>query len=345
MQRLQRLIGRSDQLRGGLSDGPEVTPDKEWHYFCVLSPAVKAVVNFNLTRDTSPDRPAAAQVARLIVLVHEAGHGWDGDVDSVPLRDVEARRGEVGMRLGSSTLRFDPTGFKLSVALARRPLTAHLSLEPRSLPLLARADALLGAGRAGWLVLPRLEATGTIVAHRRTYRLERAPAYHDHNWGSWRWGDDVAWQWGVGLPSGGDGPWTVVFEHLTDRARSRTMELTMGLWRGGELHRLFRHHEVAVEPAGYASVGPILKVPRIMAMVAPERTTDVPKRLVVTAEAGRDRVRMAFEAEDAAQIVVPNQTDLGVTVINEVQGSVDLEGRVKGLRVASAGAGLCEFLT
>jgi hypothetical protein len=342
MDELHRLIDGYDRLRGGLHAAAD---HKEWHHFCILSPGVDVVVNFSLSGDLRSAVPSDDQVARIILLAREADHGWDGDVESVPPRDVHARKGHVGMRIGSSTLGFDSTGFTLSVALQRRPLTARLSLEPRAVPLLARADTPIADARVNWLVVPRLEASGVVVVDRRVHRLQRAPAYHDHNWGHWRWGQDFAWQWGFGLSAQADDPWALVFDRTTDRSRSTTMELTMGLWYGSELYRLFRQHEVAVQPAGYTPVRRILKVPRVMALLAPEQTTDIPKRLMVTAGAGRDRVQAVFTTEDAAQIVVPNETDLGVTVINEVPGTVAVEGTVKGRRVASSGRGIGEFLT
>jgi hypothetical protein len=30
--------------------------------------------------------------------------------------------------------------------------------------------------------------------------LDRAPGYHDHNWGRWHWGQDLGWEWGCFLP-------------------------------------------------------------------------------------------------------------------------------------------------
>jgi hypothetical protein len=345
MDELHRLIGRYDHLRGGTDGGPGAADHKEWHHFCVLGPGIDVIVNFNLSGHAGHGQLPAGQVARVILLVHEHGRGWDGDVESVPLGDVDARRGEVGIRAGSSMFGFGSSGFTVSVALRDRPLTAQLNLEPCTLPLLARADELIGSGQAGWLIVPRLEATGTVVVDRRVHRFQGAPAYHDHNWGRWHWGQNFGWHWGFGLPERVDELWTVLFHRLTDRSRSTTMELTMGLWRGSELHRLFRHEQLSVEPVGYLPARPILKVPRMMALVAPERTTDVPERFVVTAAAGRDRARMEFMAEHAAQIVVPNEVDLGVTVINEVRGTITVEGTVKGREVASTGAGMCEFLT
>lgn len=82
-----------------------------------------------------------------------------------------------------------------------------------------------------------------------------------------------------------------------------------------------------------------------MALVAPEVTTDVPQRIIIDAAVGDDHVHWEFEATALAQIVVPNETDLFETIINEVTGSIRVHGQVKGEPVDMEGKGFFEFLT
>jgi hypothetical protein len=345
-QRLERLVGRNDHLRAGVPASPLVPPDhKEWHHFCVVGSEVDAVVNLNLSGTVGPAATPGGQVARVVVLARAHGRGWHGEVETTPIRDVEARPGEVDLRVGGNTVRFQDGEFVVSVALQDHPVGMRLSLKPRTLPLIVRNDVPVGPAWVNWLVLPRLEATGTIVLGSRVYRLERAPAYHDHNWGRWRWGQDFSWQWGFGLPEDPEEPWAAVFDRTTNRARSTDLERTLALWHRGELHRMLTQTEVDVQPLGLLAPERVgLQIPRVMALLMPERTTDIPHRLVVSGAAGADRLQLVFEPEDVAQILVPNETDLGMTVINEAAGRVTLEGRVKGRTVASAGRGIFEFL-
>ncbi|MCZ7545139.1 MAG: hypothetical protein M5R40_17155 [Anaerolineae bacterium] len=71
----------------------------------------------------------------------------------------------------------------------------------------------------------------------------------------------------------------------------------------------------------------------------------MPHRLEVRARSRDDHLNFCFEAEDVVQIVVPNETDLDATVINEVSGQVAVDGKVKGESVAMHGRGFFEFLT
>jgi len=343
MAQMRGLVGQHDYLRGGVARGG-VADRKEWYHFCILGPDVDVIVNFSLATDLRPAARSGSQLGRVVLLLRERGHGWEGDVDTFPARDVQARAGDVGMHIGGNMLGYGTGGYQLSVALAECPLTARLTLYPRTLPLLARSNAVIGEGRISWLMVPRLTATGTVVAGRRTYQLAGAPAYHDHNWGHWQWGQDFTWQWGFALPSD-DGQWAVVFQQMRDRSRNRVTEQIMALWRGPDLYRLFHQHEIEMQSAGLVPVRPLLKLPRVLGLVAPERTTDLPQRLVVNAVSSSDRLRMTFEAYDLAQILVPHETDLGTMVINEVRGRATVYGDVKGHEVAWAGEGIYEFLT
>lgn len=81
-----------------------------------------------------------------------------------------------------------------------------------------------------------------------------------------------------------------------------------------------------------------------MALASPENVTDVPARLVIRARRGADHVDVEFVTRDVAQVIIPNDDDLGVTIIHEVAGVVNVEGRVDGEGVSIEGPSIFEFL-
>jgi hypothetical protein len=256
---------------------------------------------------------------------------------------VQLNPGRIELHFGHNLLQFQEGLFRISVALERRPITLDLVLKPVSFPLL-RSRAHIGPGAIDWLVVPRLEASGTIVVDRHVVRLEKAPAYHDHNWGHWLWGHDFAWNWGFALPTASPVAWSLVFDSVSNRGRSQVQELKLCLWKGDQLARIFAHRDILVRPQGYLARGRVPKFPRIMGLIAPEQTTDVPRLLEIEAKSGRDQLVCRFESEDIAQLVIPNETDLGETIINEVKGRIKAEGTVKGEPVQIEGKGFFEFL-
>ena len=340
MDLLSHVISLTDQLHLPVGIEAQAQQHKEWHHFCLLGPGVEVILNLSLMRP-------AAQVdapwdARVILLVRETE--WDGDVDIIPGAQVNARRGGLEIQLGHNRMQFKDGCFNLSLALQKRPITLTATLRPMAYPL-TRRNTPIGKGKISWVVVPRLQATGTLVVGRRVYRLENAPAYHDHNWGQWSWGDDFSWQWGFALPPAAETPWSLVFDQMTDRGRNQALELKLSLWKGPQLHRLFMHEELQVRQEGFRTLTRPAKFPRPMALVAQELTTDVPANFQIHAARTADWLDCRFSADDLAQIILPNELDLGVTIINEVSGCLTLQGEVKGEQVSMEGRGFFEFLT
>jgi hypothetical protein len=193
--------------------------------------------------------------------------------------------------------------------------------------------------------VPRLAAFGTIAVGRRAERAAAAPAYHDHNWGHFRWGDDFSWEWGSVLPTDPRSEWSAVHVRMADRGRSVLRYQGLTLWRGAEPLRVFLDEEIRVEHEGCLDLRRPLKIPRVMRMLSPGAASDVPRRIEIIARGGGDELSVRFLPEDAAQVVIPSEIDPeGVTILNEVSGRTVMEGRVRGERVRMEGSGVFELV-
>lgn len=334
---LHRLIQGSGHLRRPV---PGVS-HKEWLHFCVTGESLEVIANFSLMDG----------VPRVALIVRTGKDQWHGDVELIPPDLAHVERGTMNLDFGHNTLRFTERGFELSIALSDRPLTAKLVLEPRTMPLL-RPNTPLEGGAIHWVVVPRLSARGTVIVGRERFELDRAPAYHDHNWGQFAWGDDFAWQWGFGLPASGssasdhdEDALALAFVRLIDRARASDVGHGLFFWRGDRQERIFREGELTVTPSGYLRKSAIKKFPAPMALLAPEQLTDVPAKIGILARGRGDEVEAVFTSEELVQLVIPNDRDLGVTVINEVSGRYAVRGMLNGRTIEFQGRGFFEVLT
>ena len=343
MNTLTRLIAQNNHFHLPAIGDRQAHWYKEWYHFCILGPEIHAILNLNLSSDTRPAAEPNTLIARVILLVNE--NGWEGDVDTIPSRDILIQPRVIEVRFGHNIVRFDEGGFWLSIALQNRPISLTLQLEPITLPLNMHNNTAVGEAQINWLVVPRLLATGTITIGERVHTLQAVPAYHDHNWGRWLWGHNLAWEWGFVLPTRDDPPWSIVFDRTTNRARNRVLELTLAMWRGETLQRVFTQKEIQVRPSGYLQTPYIPKFPRVMALLAPENTTDIPRQLSITAQDKDDLLQVQFHAEDVAQVVIPNETDMDLTTINEVLGRLEFEGVIRGETLSGQGRAIFEFLT
>jgi hypothetical protein len=343
---VSRVIAETGYLRRPRLLDPDAAQHKEWLHFCVLGDEAEVIVNYSLMGDLRAGAPRGAEAARLTILARAPlpSHAWEGDVEIVPPGAVRARAGRIDATFGDSRVAFEDGAFVVQAALSDRRVAADLRLRPVTLPLF-RPNTFLGGAPIHWLVVARLLASGTVTLGDRTYRFEDAPAYHDHNWGKWRWGHDFSWSWGFGLPVEEEAPWSLVFTRLVNRGRTKDLGHALFLWKGEAQARIFQEGELTVRPSGYLQRDRVPKFPSVMGLVSPETSTDVPARFDLAAEAHGDAVRCGFEAEDVAQIIVPSETDLGLTIINEVSGRVSLDGRIAGERVAMEGRAFFEFLT
>lgn len=342
-QGLLAAAERRDYLRRSrFSEGAE-PGHKEWHHFAVRGPGIDALVNFSLVDDIRPRARTGSELPRMICLLKDDA-GWDGDMVQCDPESVIADGGRVDMRFGDYGCWMEPGGYRVRARLERRGIEVDLRLTPEAYPSEANNISVDDGPSINWMVLPRLRAEGYIRVRDRVYELERATAYHDHNWGNFRWGRDFAWEWGYALPDAAANESSVVFVRLSDRGHNTDLMQGLFLWRDGRLERVFRDSEISVVHRGLLRPERVFKLPRVMGLVAPGRVTDVPRELTVEAKGRGDHARFTFTADELAQVIIPNDDDLGVTIINEVSGRLALQGSVNGKDFSMEGYSVCEFL-
>jgi hypothetical protein len=337
-----RMLEHAGYFRRSKARYQNTAGHKEWLHFAFHGEGVDALVNFSVVDDVRSGARRGAEHARIVCLVRE--RGWRGDIDHFESAAVDVRGGALSARFGKNHAIFRDGRLHVKVRMRREPLAFDLELEPVTYPTLANNISIDDCPPIHWIVVPRLLATGTIRVEDREYRLDRAVAYHDHNWGSFRWGKNFAWEWGYAAEKTNQAPWSFVFVRLTDRGHLTDLMRVITVWRGERQVRLFRAGEIEVFHEGLLRGRRVFKVPSVMALVAPGDVTDVPKRWIARVRRGDDRLDVVFEARDPAQVIIPNDDDLGVTIIHEVSGDVSVEGRIDGERVAFSETSIFEFL-
>lgn len=329
------FVRRSPRL-SGLDAG-----HKEWLHFCVHGRDVDLVVNLSLVDEQI--RGDWTEVGRT-TLMCRTDRGWSGGVTRHVGADLRAVGGTMHLDLGTSRLRLEPSGVFIRVDQPEHGLRLEGMVTPQSWPMHA-PDLRVAAGTAmHWVVTPRIAFSGLLTVRGTRTRLHRASGYHDHNWGSFTWGADFGWVWGYVVPDDPTCPWTAAFVQMTDRARTRTTAQALFLWRDGVQHRTFRDDEVTTRRTGVFEQERWPRFPTAMRLTSPEMRFDVPQVHQALGKWAADSVDIRFQTTASAQMMVPNETDLGVTRINETVGHAVVTGQVMGERIAFAGRGFYEFL-
>lgn len=309
---------------------------QEWMHFSVTGDGITVLLNVSVADDERPAARPGAQRGRVLFLV-QGGSGWDGA--SLESDDVAPRLGDVGVRIGSCLVETTEDAIEVTGAIAERGTTFALRFRPTSEPSVAN-NVELGATSAPvhWVVVPSLDASGALTIGGRTHVFERAPAYHDHNWGYYRQ-RGFAWQWGHASSEAT----SVVFARLTNVERTSVAMQCLLLWEDGRPLRLFRERDVSVEEEGRLRTEP-LTIPRRARLLAGPRALDIPARLRLRGEADGDAVVCTFEADDVVRIALPDDATLETTFIHEVVGRLRMSGTVRGRPVHFEGRSVFELL-
>jgi hypothetical protein len=317
---------------------------KEWLHFVVHAEGMDLLVNFSVVDDTRIDHDTTRELPRIVVLVRD--RGWDGAIELFATGECEIARDRIRLRYGDNRVEFRDGVFYLHGRLRHRPIRFDLALRPLVVPAPCNNIRLeLDRRPINWMVVPRLVAHGSVEIHGRVHRIDDAPAYHDHNWGHFQWGGDFAWEWGFALPVVRENPWSVVYVRLSNRTRTRCYKQGLFLWHGESIARVLREFDMRVTLEGLLRTGSLFKLPGVMNVIDPGCDADVPRVVECRAEGGGDVAEFRFEAEDVAQVCIPNDTDDdGLTIINEVSGRMVANGVVGGHRLSLEGPGMFEFV-
>jgi hypothetical protein len=340
---IDEAIARTDYVRRSPAHFGGPAGHKEWLHFCILAPGLDLLINFSFCDDVRPDVERHTEVARLIVLVRQGG--WDGDIDAFADDEVRAAPAGIDVVCGENVLQFRDGAYRVRIRLRERPIAADLVLRPLTMPGRAPNIPLRDGPPLHWVVTPRCTAEGTVTVGRREMRLSGAMAYHDHNFGLFRWGQDFSWRWAFALPVDYDEPWSFAFASLAERTRNHVLSQGAFVWRGAHRQRTFRDHDVVMSQSpGFLALQRVFKIPRVMALVSPDVPTDVPSHVDFHAEVEGDWVDYHFEPESLGQVLIPNERDLGFTALNEATGRSHIHGKIRGERFSSECRSVFEFL-
>jgi hypothetical protein len=309
---------------------------KEWLHFCCTTRELDVLINLSV----SPS--SGREVPRLVCAVHD--EVWRGDIDSFAAHEMTVSANSPDIRLGASSVRFDGERYLLDVKLRKFPISARLVLTPTTIPSQGNNIELFAGRRIHWFLIPHLRADGEVRIGDKVFVLRAAPAYHDHNWGDFAWGGTCCWEWGYGHGHAAGIEWSLIFARLTNLARTSDLARGLVLWKDGRQERVFEEEQISVHAHGSFRPRRLFRLPRSASLYHPTLALDVPERFELRARNGADTLDFTFMSQDIFQVVIPNEDDLGSTVINEVCGPLRVHGSLRGRSFTFETRTMFEFL-
>lgn len=332
-------LAGSDFLRAPVLAGAQPAGFKEWHHFVVHGRSGRFLINFNLTCEDTPSG-RSRMAPRVIVIAHDGQ--WTGAVERFDETALDISADLGACTIDGSRMTVGPDGYEVLVDLP--DIRGELHLTPVSRPF-AVNNQPVGQGRMSWLFVPRLRADGWLRIAGREHRLESDLAYHDHNWGRFRWGDDFGWTWGTILPAEPGDPWSAVVLQMTDRHRLRFLSQALYVWHRDEPAAIFRHAAVRMTASGRLGRAPDCTLPPPMRLLVDGDVPGVPERVEISATRAGDTVHAEFRPRSYARLAQPSEISLDrSTVLCETGGDARMSGSINGVAIDFTGTGVFEFL-
>jgi len=318
-----------DAWRGPPARGPW----REWQHFIICAEGVELLINFSCAFEAG-----RLEDARLILLAWSGT--WSGRVCHHAPERVRLRPGRIDVALGRDRLAFRDGTYRLQVSDRALGLHADLCLRPRTLPAVVQNISLAPGAPLGWLILPHLEVSGLLRVGDRSCPLRHGAAYHDHNWGRFRFGEDFGWEWGQ-LRSD---RLNLVFSRTCDRGGFQVWNQELLVWADSKLVALFHREDLEVYLDGTVT-GSALDLPPEMSLLAPGSATGAPASVQIVASRGEMWLQLHLSCQSLARLLIPSQTaPEGVVRLNEVPVVGALSGRLGTLEICEEVTGVFEFV-
>lgn len=343
----EQLLARVEALRIPLDDPASPIDWKDWYHFLLLDRQGKVRILVNMTLVGRPEQ-GEIQVSFLVNLASEylvpeyrvdAPMATFGTALSFPWRSEMVRRNPLRLQANGVLLSIDGKHSTLEVQDQRMQLSIRCQAEAEAMPLLVTEDSPFGSGFIGWGLVPGLQVMGELSVGGRNFSIDREWfAYHDRNFGRFRWGEDIGWEWFVAFAICDDGrQMTLVLDQRTNKDHSLKGLPYIFVYLGQDLHKVFLGSSLAIHWEWSRSPVTPVRLPGIMASLFADRTLKVPKTLQVEAADEQDRLLLNVDFETAIELVVPDNQDRQYSFIEEVTGSFEVSLFLSGETLRAKG--------
>lgn len=334
-------LASSDFLRAPVLGIAQPAGFKEWHHFVVHGADRRLLINFSLTNETS--RTGQVRLApRVIVIAHD--QRWTGAIERFDDSQLDVSADLGGLTIGGNRMAVLPDGYRVDIDLPGQAIQGELQFTSVSRPFVVNNQPV-GDGRMCWLFVPKLHADGWLRIGGQEHRMNGEPAYHDHNWGRFWWGDDFGWTWGTVLSQTPGNPWSLVFLRMTDRRRLLCLSQALYVWHHDEPAAIFRHAAVQTRSSGRLGRAADCTLPAPMRLLLDGEMSDIPGRVEINATRAGDAVHAEFRPQSYARLAQPSEVNLDrSTVLCETNGTARVSGSINGEGIDFVGNGVFEFL-
>jgi hypothetical protein len=347
-----QLLARIEALRIPLDDPASPIDWKDWYHFVLLDrhSGVRSLVNVTLA-----GRPGQGEIqvtfivnmnSQSVLPELDAPLATFGTAFSQEWKPELVRRFPLHLQGKGMSLDIDGNNFAVEVRDDRAQLYVRFQAQAEATALLVTEDSPFGSGFIGWGLVPGLRVAGELSVCGQSFNINSDWfCYHDRNFGRFRWGEDIGWEWFVAVAKCEDGrELTFVLDLRTNRSHSEGGLSYIFVYLNKELRKVFLGSSLRINWDW--SPEPVLptRLPGIMASLFSRRTLRMPQTLVVEAADEQDRLLMEVEFDGKAELVVPDNQERQYSFIEEVTGPIKVSLSLNGEMLSATGLIYAEYV-
>lgn len=336
------LADQSNSLTGELKQVDAFHPPEdnslmplynEWHYFNVIDEeqGLSIICTFKLN--------GCFSASEILLGYYTDDGNSNAYFKSYPITIAEYSSETPDVTIAGNSVKLTPQGYSVHVVSEDGSVLFDALFKPETEPspvFSANDFSPVSVEEINWIVAsPKMKVNGELTVDGKTYTLKNARGYHDHNWGYWKWGDDLGWDWGQTTQTknslnGSDlGKYSLNFGNITDASYTQSFSSVLRLWRNKEIVATFSGEDIQIIHSN-PFVGPV-PVPYLNAFMPPGSFPLPLNTAIFASSDSDDYLDITFTADldhcAPLPVAVPVTDSNGNPVIDEY-GNIMVEYRI-----------------
>jgi hypothetical protein len=334
-------LSKIDSFHPPTSNDPRAPLYDEWHYFNIIDEKqnIKFITTMTLKGNiSSPTMSAAVVLINYLTPVKE-----NLTIDRYPIIQARWSDKTPDLQIAESNVTLTKEGYYVHVESKDAKTVFDAVFKPEAEQSPVFNSSYESYKIINWLVAsPKMRVTGTLTinkgtASEKTYKLQDARGYHDHNWGYWLWQDDIGWDWGQASNmrnypgEESRGTYTFAFGNITNKNHTESKMAVLEIWKNKRITTSFEGNEIKIQRFMMNSISELPNNP-------------FPMVTSLKANSGENRINILFTTEKITPIPIPLENGNGYRIIWELVGSYRVFGYISGKPISYTTNGYLEYI-
>lgn len=330
----EQLLSSIENLRIPLNDLNSPIDWKDWYHYILidLETKIRVLVNISLI-----GRPEQGEIQTTFIVTIPSNYFPETLSSSLPILTFgmafsqawttnKINRNSIQIQGQQINLNIVGKNCFLEVNDHRSQLAINFQGEAKATPLFVTESSPFGSGFIGWGLVPGLQVSGELSICNHSFNINpNWFCYHDRNFGRFRWGEDIGWEWFVAfLTNDQEKKFTLVLDKRTNKDHSLSGLAYIFIYQGNELLKTFLGQTLEINWQWTNSPVSPLRLPGIMASLFSERSLKMPESLEMIAIDSQDNLTLNIQFDAGTELIIPDNQARQYSFIEEVTGTIEM---------------------